>query len=255
MVVKVRRIIGIVSGKGGVGKTVTTINLGIALSRLGKNVTIVDADLTASNLGLQLGLYSFPNTLQDVLTGKVRIKKALYDHMGMKLVPASISIGSIDSNARRLKNTVKNLDEITLIDSPPGLGSDALATIDACNEVLVITTPEIQTMANAVKAIHIAREKKKDVLGIVINRCKNDRYELSEDEMLAMAETSILGKIPEEPAVKKSLFEKVPLIAYAPYCKASIEFNRLAAQLLNMDYEPPKFAFFNRLVYRLKGLR
>jgi len=251
-VVKVRRIIGIVSGKGGVGKTVATINLGLALSRFDKDVALVDADVSASNLGLQLGLYSFPKTLQDVLIGRSRIEEAMYDHLGLKLVPSSISLDSIDTNTRRLRTVLKTLNGIVLVDSPPGLSSDALAVIDACNEVIVITTPEIQTMANAVKVIHIAKERKKDVLGVVINRYKEGRYELSGGEMETMAEVPILGKIPEESAIKKSLFEKVPLIDYAPYSKAAIEFNNLAALLLETRYESPKFAFFNRLLSRFK---
>ena len=252
MVVEVRRIIGIVSGKGGVGKTVATINLGLALSRFDKDVTLIDADVSASNLGLQLGLYSFPKTLQDVLIGRSRIEEVMYDHLGLKLIPSSISLDSIDANTRRLRTVLKNLSGIVLIDSPPGLSSDALAVIDACNEIIVITTPEIQTMANAVKVIHIAKEKKKAILGIVINRYKEGRYELSEEEIQTMAEVHILGKIPEESSVKKSLFEKVPLINYDPYNKAAIEFNNLAALLLETKYEPPKFAFFNRLLSRFK---
>ena len=252
MVDKMNRIIGIVSGKGGVGKTVATINIGLALSRFDKDVTLVDADVSASNLGLQLGLYSFPKTLQDVLIGKSRIEEAMYDHLGLKLVPSSISLDSIDANIGRLRTVLKNLSGIVLIDSPPGLSFDAVAVIDACNEIIVITTPEIQTMANAVKIIHTAKEKKKNILGIVINRYKDNRFELSDEEMETMAEVPILGKIPEESSVKKSLFKKVPVVDYDPYSKAAIEFNSLAALLLGINYEPPKFAFFNRLLSRFK---
>ncbi len=252
MVAEMKRIIGIVSGKGGVGKTVSTVNLGIAMSKFNKKVTLIDADVTASNLGLQLGLYSFPKTLQDVLSGKARIENAIYEHRGLKIVPSSISIGSIDTNMRRLKNIVKDLDGIILIDSPPGLSSDSLAVMDACDEILVIATPEIQTMANAVKVIHLAKEKKKRVLGIVINRYEEDRYELSDEDMITMAEVSIMGKVPEDHAVRKSLFEKIPLLDYEPSSKAAIEFKRLAAHLLNEKYEPPRFAFLSRLLDRFR---
>jgi septum site-determining protein MinD len=244
------RIIGIVSGKGGVGKTVTTINLGLALKGFNQKVTIVDADVTSSNLGLQLGLYSFPKTLQDVLIGKSRIEEAMYDYHGLKLIPSSISLDSIDANVRRLKTVLKKLDGIVLVDSPPGLSTDAMAVIDACDEIIVIVTPEIQTMANAVKVIHVAKEKKKQVLGVVINRYNKDRYELSEGEVEIMAETKILVMIPEDLAIRKSLFNKIPLMDYNPYSRAAIEFNSLAASLLGIEYRKPEF--FKRLISRFR---
>jgi septum site-determining protein MinD len=249
-VAEMNRIIGIVSGKGGVGKTVTTINLGLSLSSLGQKVTIVDADVTSSNLGLQLGLYSFPKTLQDVLIGKSKIEEAMYDYHGLKLIPSSICLDSIDTNVRRLKTVLKKLDNIVLVDSPPGLSNDAMAVLDACDEIIVIVTPEIQTMANAVKVIHVAKEKKKQVLGVVINRYNKDRYELSEGEVEIMAEAKILGKIPEDTAVRKSLFNKIPLMNYNPYSRAASEFNRLAASLLGVEYRKPEF--FKRLVSRFR---
>ena len=245
-----KRIIAVISGKGGVGKTFITINLGLAMLRFGRKVTLVDADVSASNLGLQLGLYSFPKTLQDVLVGKARIENATYEHLGMKLIPSSISISSIDANIRRLKKVLNSLDNIVLIDSPPGLSSDALSVIDSCNEVLVISVPEVQSMANAVKVVHMARQKKKDVLGIVVNRHK-DRYELSDSEIETMAESSILAKLPEEQSVSRSLFEKTPLLDYDPCSRASVEIKKLAAGLLEIEYEPPRFLFFNRLLGRL----
>ena len=87
------KIISIVSGKGGVGKTVTALNVGLALGKMKHNTTIVDADITASNLALHLGLTWFPVTLQDVLSGTAEIKDAIYDTHGIKIVPSSLYTG------------------------------------------------------------------------------------------------------------------------------------------------------------------
>ena len=73
-----QKIIAIVSGKGGVGKTFVSINLASALHQFGEKVTIVDADVSASNLGLHLGYYSFPVKLQDVLAGNMVIGRNCY---------------------------------------------------------------------------------------------------------------------------------------------------------------------------------
>ena len=84
------KTIGIVSGKGGVGKTTFVTNVGLSLIELEKDVVVVDADLSTSNLGLQLGFYQFPIGLQDVLEGNVPITNAIYTHpSGLKIIPAT----------------------------------------------------------------------------------------------------------------------------------------------------------------------
>jgi septum site-determining protein MinD len=83
------RVISILSGKGGVGKTTTVANLGLALSMVfNKKVVLLDGNSTTPDLGLHLGMYSFPHTLEDVLMGKVSITEALYHHpQGISILP------------------------------------------------------------------------------------------------------------------------------------------------------------------------
>ncbi len=248
-----RRTIGIVSGKGGVGKTVVTANLGLALNKLEGDVTVVDADITASNLGLHLGTYSFPVTLQDVLNRESRISKATYvTSTGFMVIPSSISVGSIHANVSKLKNTLKKLSGIVLVDSPPGLDKESLKTVSACNEIIVVATPDMPAMTNAMKTIQIAKKMKKDVLGIVVNRYNNDGYELSPDEIEILCGVPTLCKIPEDPEMRKSLFVRSPIINYNIYSKATIEFHKLAAKLLSKDYQPPNFLSMRRFLRRFK---
>src|SRR3989338_11517016 len=87
------RIIAIVSGKCGVGKTTLVANLGAALAGMGKDVIVLDANLTTPNLGIHLGVPLFPVTLHDVLKGRAHIRDAIYDHeSGLRVVPAGISL-------------------------------------------------------------------------------------------------------------------------------------------------------------------
>nr|EGQ39641.1 MAG: CobQ/CobB/MinD/ParA nucleotide binding domain protein [Candidatus Nanosalinarum sp. J07AB56] len=74
------RVIGLVSGKGGVGKTSACVNLGIALSRLGNEVTLIDTDLSASNLGVYMGRYDHPVKIHEVLSGEASLQEAMFRH-------------------------------------------------------------------------------------------------------------------------------------------------------------------------------
>ena len=87
------RIIGVVSGKGGVGKTTVVANLGAALRSLDKNVVLVDANVSTPALALSYGLYSPQTTLNDVLWGRAEVPEAMYiHHTGVRLIPASFDI-------------------------------------------------------------------------------------------------------------------------------------------------------------------
>ena len=90
------KVITITSGKGGVGKTTTSINLATALNLFGKETIIVDANLTTPNVGLHLGAPIVPVSLNHVMSGKAKIPDAIYEHeSGTKIIPSSLSIGEL----------------------------------------------------------------------------------------------------------------------------------------------------------------
>ncbi len=249
---KKNRIIAIVSGKGGVGKTFTTVNLGLALQDFGEYVIVVDADVTVSNLGLHLGSYSFPVTIQDVLSGQEDIYKSIYTHKsGLMIIPSSLSVktaGGLSKNIKKLKKVLNKLTGKIILDCPPGLTEEALSLIDVAEDVIVVTNPDLASITDAVKVIKIVRKKGKNLLGIVVNRIHGDKYELKPAEIEIMCEAPIIGKIPESDLVRKSIFEEMPVLRYAPYSKVSIAFRELAATILGVKYKPPRFAFIKQLL-------
>src|SRR6056297_1525126 len=98
------RIVGLISGKGGVGKTTLTVNLGIALQQMGKKVTIVDADFLASNLGVYLGRYDHPVKIQDVLNGNADVESAIFRHpTGVKAITCSNEIDKVEPDTSKLQ--------------------------------------------------------------------------------------------------------------------------------------------------------
>src|SRR3989344_437446 len=108
------KIITIASGKGGVGKTTTAINLAAALNSFGKDVIIVDANLTTPNVGLHFGAPIVPISLNHVLSGKAKVIDALYEHKsGTKIMPSSLSVKELKNlNHGRLKEVSKKLKKM-----------------------------------------------------------------------------------------------------------------------------------------------
>lgn len=243
------KIIGVVSGKGGTGKTVSSINLALALHQFGEDVIVVDADTTASTLAMHLGFYTFPNKLQDVLNDDIDVSRTIYmHHTGLKFIPSSIDLDSLNSDVSKLRLSLSRLNGIVIVDAPPGLDKGSLSILDACDEVIVITNPEIPTVANGVKITRVATDMKKNVLGVVITRMRENAWELRPDEVEAMCETPIIGMIPEDHNVKRSIFDKTPIVAQSPFSPAAIEYKKVAARIIGKTYEPPKYLGLKKLL-------
>ncbi len=235
------RVIGVVSGKGGVGKTTTVANLGAALASVfGRRVLVIDANFTTPDVGLQLGMYRFPNTLEDVLDKRVPSSQAIYDHpSGMGLISASLAAEEMD--ARGLKRVLKELKgyEIVLIDSAPGAGEDAATIIDACDEILIVTNPEFPAITDSLKIMELARSLDIPIRGIVLNRVMREGYELSVYEVESTCDAPVIAIIPEDAEVRKSISDMNPVVLNSPDSPAAIEFTRLAAHLIGREYVAP----------------
>ncbi len=243
------RTIGVVSGKGGVGKTVTSINVALALHQFGEDVVVVDSDTTVSNIGLHLGFYKFPNELQDVLKGEIDVRRAIYSHhTGLKLIPSSINIDSINTDSSNLHIALNQLEGITIVDAPPGLDKDSRSVLEVCDDLIIVTNLDVPTVTNALKVARVAHEMKKNVLGIVVNRMMGEAWELSIPEVEVMCELPVVGIIPEDPRVRQSIFEKTPVVAYSPYSASSLGFKTLAARLIGKTYDPPRFLALKKLL-------
>ncbi|MCD6381667.1 MAG: cell division ATPase MinD [Candidatus Aenigmarchaeota archaeon] len=236
------RIISIVSGKGGVGKTVTTANLGVALAELGHPVTVVDCNLTTPNLGMHLGVPVLPKTLHDVLKGRARLSDVMYQHeFGLKVIPAGLSVNDLKGiDARDLPNILSELfvtDDLVLIDGAAGLGREALATLQSSDEMLIVTNPELPAVLDALKLEKLAEELGAKLYGVVLNRVSGKPHELTDREVEETLELPIIGKIPEDPNVKKAVAKRIPVVKYNSYAPASIAFKRLAAELIGARIE------------------
>ncbi len=165
-----QRVIGVLSGKGGVGKTVTAINISAALHEFGHETTVIDGDISSANLTVHLGLPDATTSLQDVLEKKEKIYKAIrVVPRGLKIIPASLSLEKSIVDMSGFKEAIRgDLDGITIIDSPPGFSKDLYHIMDACDEILVVTNPDIPSVTDAIKMIEISKKMGKENVGVVL---------------------------------------------------------------------------------------
>ena len=227
------RIITIISGKGGVGKTTTAINLGAALNSLKKEVVIVDLNLNTPNIGVHLGAPIVPITLNHVLKGKAEVEEAIYEHSsGTKIIPSSLSVKEITNfNTKKIPFIVrrmKDLADYIILDSAAGFSEEAIATIQAGEEIIIVTNPELPAVTDALKAVKIARNYGKDVKGVIVTRHKNAKYEMPLSSIKSMLETSIIGVIPEDDSVKHALTKRDAVIHTHPRSKVSKKYREIA---------------------------
>ncbi len=238
------RIIAIASGKGGVGKTAVTANLGVALGMLGKKTLLIDADVQMANLGLMLGMEHRPITLQDVLMGNAEPIDAVYNvRENVRFVPSGLSLEKMMRvDEERMVEVIGRLatgNDFVLIDCPPGIGQDALAALHSAKETLIITMAEPVSVADAMKlAIFAERRLGLTITGAVVNMYKGMRHEMRADEIQKLIQTSVLAVIPEDPLLRKSSIEGVPVVVKHPDAPSSLVITGLAARLAGVAKVP-----------------
>ncbi|NIO21475.1 MAG: P-loop NTPase [Candidatus Aenigmarchaeota archaeon] len=239
------RIITIASGKGGVGKTTIVANLATALALYGKSVVALDANLTTSNLGLHLGIHLYPKTLHDVLEGKAGIQDATYQHKtGFRVVPADISLRKMRNiKSDDFVNVFYKLMEGTdfiLIDSAAGLGKEAQSSIEAADELITVTNPELPAVTDAMKLGLLAEKFETHNLGVVVNRIKRESHEVPIEHIEEMLGVPVIGRIPEDREVRKSIALKEPIVYHNPRSHAAQHIRSIAAGLIGEEYTPRK---------------
>ncbi|NIM46966.1 MAG: P-loop NTPase [Candidatus Aenigmarchaeota archaeon] len=248
------RTIGVISGKGGVGKTTVVANLGAALAhRFKRDVTIVDCNLTASHLSILLGMHYHPITLNHVLRKERHINEAIYDHpSGMKIIPASLHLKDlikIDiSKLNRHLKKLKGKTEIVFLDSSPGLGKEAVATIKASEELLFVTKPDLMSVSDVIRGKEFIDRIKKEPMGVVLNMVTRGGHELTQKEIEIMTELPVIAVIPHDKNVPKSLAKRIPVVLHKPRSSASKELRKLAGFIIGEE----ELGFWSRLISFLK---
>lgn len=187
------RVITITSGKGGVGKTTTTANLGTALAMRGARVAVIDADIGLRNLDVVMGLENrIVYDLVDVIEGRARLRQALIKDKRLPelfLLPAAQTRDKeavTPEDMIALTNQMRPDFDYILVDSPAGIEGGFRNAIAGANEVLIVTTPEVSAVRDADRIVGLVEAAEKGPPRLIINRI-NSRL-VNRGEMLSMEE-------------------------------------------------------------------
>ena len=229
----------VASGKGGTGKTTSTVALGMALADR-YDVTIVDADTGMANLLFHAGLGDAETTLHDVLIeGGAPVEEATYDRFGMSVVPCGTSLaGFEDADPERLRDVVASLaadTDVLLLDSPATLGSkSAVLPIVLADRVIVVLNPTVPAVSDGLKVQEYALSYGSDIAGTIFNRTRGDI-----EGVIAKAERYFegptLATVPESDAVQAARADGTPLLEHAPDSPAAAAFREAAESLSVAD--------------------
>ncbi len=231
------KAIAVVSGKGGVGKTTFCLNLAFCLTNLGKEVIVVDANITAPNISIYLGSLSFSFTLNNILTNACNIYDAIYVHdSGIKILPASLSLSTAFNakanfhNITEVISVLKQYYDYILVDCAPGFGDEVIHALNAVDEVIVVCNPELPSFTEALKSIGLVKQLGKPVAGLIVNKY-DANSELDIETIQKLSECKLLGVIDFNNAFSIALCNKSLAVQYSKQLFNS--FNKIAMKLTN----------------------
>ena len=202
----------ITSGKGGVGKTTTTANLGVALAQMGNRVAVVDADIGLRNLDVVLGLENrIVYDLVHVIEGECRLKQALIKDKrveGLDLLPAAQTRDktAVSPDAmRRLIAQLKESHDYVLVDCPAGIEQGFRNSIAGADRALIVTTPEVSAIRDADRIIGLVEAAEMPEPELIINRYRRNMVRagdmMDKDDILEILAIPLIGLIPESEEV------------------------------------------------------
>ncbi len=240
------RAITVTSGKGGVGKTTLTANLGVALAMQGHRVVVIDADVGLRNLDMMLGLENrIVYDLVDVVEGRCRLRQALVRDKRLAelfLLPAAQTRDKSavqPDDMVRVCESLREQHDFILIDSPAGIEQGFRYAIAPADEILIVTNPEVAAVRDADRVIGLVEAEEKGSPQLIINRLRPDMVQRG--EMLDIADVvellaiDLVGVVPEDQAVLITANRGRPLAFSKDSSLAGQAFHNIARRLQGED--------------------
>lgn len=226
------KTIGLISIKGGVGKTTISASLASNLANQhGAKVLLVDANYSAPNLGIHMNILSPEKTIHDVLK-EGNIRQAIHHKYGVDVVPGNFLFNHrINPLAlkTRLARVKKDYDFI-ILDASPSLNDEVLSTILASDALFVVTTGDYPTLSCSMKAAKLARQRGKPIAGAILNKARSE-YQVSLHEIQSSTGIPVVSRIKEDDIVHLALHARVPAPMFARDSHFTKEIEKLSLAL------------------------
>ncbi len=217
------RVIVITSGKGGVGKTTITANLGTAVAQLGKKVCLIDADFGLRNLDLLLGLEQrVVYTIIDALSGECTLEKAIVKDKrteGLHLLPAAQNRTKDAITPEQMKEVVEQLSpnfDYIFVDCPAGIEMGFRNAIAAAQEALIVTTPEVAAVRDADRVVGLLESENMSNIRLIVNRLRPEMVKMDEmlsvEDILDLLVVPLIGIVPDDKKIITSSNKGEPLV-------------------------------------------
>ncbi len=261
------RVISVTSGKGGVGKSTLSVNLGIAIGKMGKRVLLLDGDLGLANVNVLMGIIPEHN-IYEVMKGKKKVRDIIIPtSFGIDIIAGANGISQLANlNDTQREHFLEQLGELSgydvmLIDTGAGVGANVLGLVMPADEIVVVTTPEPTAITDAYGMIKsIVANGQEKIIKLIVNRVPSAiEAKRVADRLASIAaqflktEIDAIGFIFEESLVQKSVRSQRPHVVQFPGSKSSACINHIAARLMNTNVqEAPEgiMGFFRKLMGR-----
>lgn len=244
---KVPTVLAVSGGKGGVGKTLTTANLGLCMARMGMRTLLIDGDFGLANLDVVLNLRP-QFTLDDVLCGERHLKDIIMTGVeGVRIIPSSSGVMRVPELDKLQKlmllDQIESLDEefdVVIIDTPAGVSKNVQYWTSSSSEIIMVVTPEPTSLADCYASIKILSQTTAETnFKLIVNMVRNDleakkiyeKISTLSDEYLQVR-VEYLGYIPFDEAVRISVRDRIPYVQKYPFSQASQGLRDISRQIV-----------------------
>lgn len=240
------KVIAVASGKGGVGKTNITVNLGVALASQGKQVLLLDADLGLANIDVMLGLHPQYN-LQHVLNGSKTLAEIIVEGpAGLKIIPAASGVQKMaelspaeHAGMIQAFSEMEQHIDILLIDSAAGIADSVVSFTRAAQEVIVVVCDEPASITDAYAFVKLlSREYKVTRFHVIANMCRTiqegrelfNKISMVCDRFLEV-NLDFMGIVPFDEDLRRAVKKQRAVVEYLPRSKSAVAFTHLAKKI------------------------
>ncbi len=235
------QIISIASGKGGTGKTTVAINLSLALANLNYKTLLIDFNFTSPHLTIFSGI-EYSKTLNDLFAQQdfQNLNNYLYSFYSQNffVLPLHLNLEKVKYiNQENLNELFKNLNEFDyiILDSAPSFGKEFIYSLTYSQKIIIVTNPFLSSVIDAMKVKELAKNLQKKIIGIIVNKTKISKLEISQSEIEMLLNEKVLATIPYTKSIVEC--EQLRIPAFLKDKKIREIFIEIACKITNKEYK------------------